>query len=161
MKTKQQTIEEYKAKGLEWCAKNLYTERKANARLASFANHPYWVRHECIENAELKKINKRLANIIEENGIRPILLRITYFDHDCYGCGCEYYDPDIICNHDPCKECKKYTIVTETQPFYSYQINGDQLCGITGLFEEKSYDAIKIVDLKTDEILYEYKGEEK
>ena len=40
------------------------------------------------ENETLRLANENLRCILEENGIRPHQLLVTYYDVDCYNCDC-------------------------------------------------------------------------
>ena len=40
------------------------------------------------ENDTLKKANENLQKVLEENGIRPQPLIVTYLVPDCYNCDC-------------------------------------------------------------------------
>ncbi len=169
---KTEKIEYYKGKGLDWCAEQLWnakeaaqTEREYGKRLR---NENYALRHEAEEAKLLKKVNVRIAKLLEENGIRPVRLRITYKDCDCKHCENNGY----IYGEDAwdCQGCgeeidgeiwrNKEITVTETEPFYSYQLSGNKLAGITGTFEANDYsEVIKIVDLSTNEVLFEERKE--
>lgn len=160
-------INEFKSKGLEWCATKLFYARKENESLRNnkqiYKNETYQLRHEASECRVVKAINARMANLLIENGIRPVRLRITYKDCDCehcenngeiegqewncYGCGEENDDGEVF--------REKEIIITTTESFYSYELAGNKLAGITGLFEAKDYDVIKVVDMNTNDVLYE------
>lgn len=165
-------INEFKSKGVDWCASKLYDARKENEALrASEHRHQielYQSRHEKDEVNTLKTINNRMAQLLIENGIRPVRLRITYRDRDCehcenyddrddinfdcMGCGQEYSDGRVYYNNE--------IITTTTEPFYSYELSGNKLAGITGLFQSKNYNVVKVVDLNTNDVLFEEKEEE-
>lgn len=171
-KTKAEQIEQFKQKGLEWCAEKLYIARKerdaCEAGRKRYQTECWQLRHEAKETEMLKCVNHRIAKLLEENGVRPVRLRITYKDcdcehcenngniygedaWDCQGCG-EEVDGEIWRN--------KEITVTETEPFYSYQLSGNKLAGITGNFESNDYsEVIKVVDLSTNEVLFEKKEE--
>ena len=165
---KAERIAKYTGKGVEWCAKKLYEARReleaVRGQKNMYQQEAWKDRAECDEIETLKKINARMAKILEQNGIRPVRLRITYLacdcEHcenngniygedawDCYGCGEEI-------NGHIYRE-KEIRVIT-TEPFYSYELAGNKLAGITGLFEAKEHnEVIKVIDMGTNEVLYE------
>lgn len=165
--SKSDKVCEFMSKGVEWCAAKLYDAREENESLRRevqrYRNQVYQENHELEECEIVKAINMRMANLLIENGIRPVRLRITYKDCDCvhcenngniegqqwncYGCGSELYNGEVI--------REKEIVITTTESFYSYELAGNKLAGITGLFEAKDYDVIKVIDMNTNDVLYE------
>lgn len=167
---KKAKVEEFMSKGVKWCAEKLYIARRENESLrqSEYRRHleNYKQSHEAEECKVVKAINERMATLLIENGIRPVRLRITYRDCDCEHCenngniegqewGCYFCGTDEYGDGEIFRE--KEIIITTTESFYSYELAGNKLAGITGLFEAKDYDVIKVVDINTNEVLYEQK----
>lgn len=156
---KQEIKKEWVDKGSEWCAERLWEAR----------NNLTKVRNELREERDkrwsdnvidfhsrylLKDANENLATVLEHNGIRPTLLRVTYIGRD--KAFCEECDEDFFC--EDCKEGLETR--TESMSFYTYLLAGDKLSGITSKFEHvKNLEVIKITDERTGEIIAEWSCE--
>lgn len=175
---KKEQIAEWTQKGAEWCATQLYEarryltkERRKNTEIHKELKH--LEAQSMVDNDILRHSNKIMSEVLEENGIRPTRLRITYLCRDCDHCDYgEWDDDDHECH---CSEIGWYNFpncdeliggdivrgaekaVTESIAFYTYKIDNGFLSGITGLFEHKyGYDLVKVVDEKTGEIIGEW-----
>lgn len=162
-------LEEYKDKGLEWCAKTLLATKEEAAGLrAQLKTVEREKRQENTDYFALKEANDAMAEVLEKNGIRPTRLRITYIETDCENCPF-YSDEDDERDCWGCGETYRGSIVrgkekicTQGVGFYTYLIDGNFLKGITAQFENVEYDLIKVVDERTGEVIgeWEYQNEE-
>lgn len=103
--------------------------------------------------------NERLKDVLQDNGIRPKKLEVTYITEDCEHCG--FYDSvDGSCAGniwgDNCPEKE----VRETISFYSYIIDDGLLSGITSNFNNEKFNALEVRDGITGKVLYKFKDKE-
>ena len=153
--------------GLQGLAEQMWVTWKQNQQYrVEHRRRMYEVRkHEAGEKAKLAAFdtllreNEILKDILQDNGIRPKKLEVTYIDNDCKHC--QFYDPvrDACGGSMWADDCIEKE-VRETICFYAYKIDGDMLSGITAGFKEEEIDALEIRDGKTGKILYEYKENE-
>lgn len=164
---KQEKIAEWKAKGIDWLANQLWLQRnrhlEMNQNLNTVERELRQVKSENEITQTVKQQNRNLAKILEENGIRPAQLRITYQEKDCKGCkfGSDLGSGEYDCYSDfqDYEYCPKKKIV-ETVSFYTYKIDNDVICGILNTFDGRGeYDVLKVVDCKTGEVIWEREAE--
>jgi len=106
----------------------------------------------------LLKENERLKDILQDNGIRPKKLEVTYIADDCQHC--QFYNRlEDACEGNIWGDDCITKEVRETVSFYSYKIDDDALSGITADFKEEEFNALEVRDGKTGKVLYEYKEE--
>ena len=111
------------------------------------------------ENETLRLANENLRCILEENGIRPHQLLVTYYDVDCYNCDCYSGDEDDQeweeCYYRRCdEECPKKKKM-EKVSFYTYSVDADVLTGIITTFQKEKYiDVISVVDAQSGKTLF-------
>lgn len=162
MKQRQEQIKEWAEKGAEWCAKRLWDERnKLNDTTAKLRCIELKAsRLEC-ENANgyqtVLRQNHTMAGVLENHGIMPTRLRLTYRAHDEHMCeGCDGYGRD-------CEECAYLQECIETETFYSYRIGqewwmGERdwvIEGATGEFEYRTtWNLIEVRDDRTNEVIW-------
>ena len=153
-KTKMETIEEWKSKGAEWLATKLWDAR-ANCQKLREDNYRYSRRARYGEFAddELRKANNQLERVMRKEGITPHRLIVTFKDSVCQND--EDCNPD--CFEDGCLGCNflRESACVETFSFYTWEIAGKQLTGITRGLEDKCLEVIEVVDEKTMTVLYE------
>ena len=97
------------------------------------------------ENETLRLANENLRCILEENGIRPHQLLVTYEDdqewEECYYRRCD----------EECPKKKKMEKVS----FYTYSVDADVLTGIITTFQKEKYiDVISVVDAQSGKTLF-------
>lgn len=157
-KDRKEKIQEWASKGAEWCATQLWTAReqaakeredkrrlRADLMKADFDRDAMFL---------LERANENMAAVLEESGIRPDRLVLTYLFADCDKCQKECGE----LSEPPCVfyDCDKEEIVTETVGLYTYFISGNgKLEGITSHFQLKNYNLLKAVDGRTGAVLYE------
>lgn len=153
MTSKQEQIEKWKEKGIEWCANALWEARKRCTE-----HHSYGAREHCEEVGEweewktLDRRNSELANALLENGIRPEKLRITYKFSWCECNDC--WNEDVDC--DECS-CNQTEIVTKNMSLYSYTITDGFMDGLLADFNTlENLELLKVVNAKTGEIIGEW-----
>lgn len=158
-------IDEWKAKGLEWCTTQLWNAKQEIKKDANYIENLQRKLRDCEADCEksyfiVKNANDNLMQILKDYGIRPTRLTVTFEEKNCEHCNkdryqCEeesvYYWEDICDN--------KVRFVKEIS-FYVYEIADDYLSGINALFEDVEYDLLKVVNSSTGEVLYEYKEED-
>lgn len=167
MKTKEQRIEEYKTKGVEWLAKRLASVTDSCYRLEAELNKVYKERSEAEAKAHhILQENANLAEVLQANGIRPKQLIVEYLERDCGRCnhGVSYDgDEDYSCG-DPMSahwgECE-YKAVIETVSFYTFRIDGESIEGIISDFSDSSFDVVSVKDAVTGETIYEASDDDK
>lgn len=148
-------------KGEEYLAGKLFDARAENNELRNMISKFRMDRFSASEEAfRLRKINYNLAKVLQDVGIRPTKLRITYQVDDCPNCEYAHTDDGYTweCNDFPDVGCPQKTIV-ETESFYDYSISDDGMSGITAGFGSEEYDVLKVVDERTGEVIYERKKE--
>lgn len=103
------------------------------------------------------KENETLKEIIEENGIRPHKLLVTYIERDCENCGNNgYYTGEWDCQGCGYIEgFGSWEKVVETISFYSYRIDEERLTGITSGFVDADFEVVRVEDANTGKVLYE------
>lgn len=153
-KTKNELIEEYSKKDVAWLADNLaeceinLSTLKEEIKLSHYGYN----RKTAIDLA-VKEQNENLKKILEQNGIRPTLLRLEYLASDCTNC--DFKEEDDKCAwvrmYD---ECPIKTCIL-TNSFYAYSINDDYFEGISKTFETEHYMLAKAVDERTGDIIYQ------
>ena len=156
--TKAEKIEQWKEKGIDWLCSQLWNARTQchNARIETRhaeANYRS-ARAEISAAREVLQINENLARVLEQNGIRPTRLRLTYTscgaDIDTYDC----------CDGD-CDICRAYIKGTGTYSFYDYDISEGKyqsavtITGITAKFKQLNLNVLKVVDERTGEVIYQ------
>lgn len=104
--------------------------------------------------------NERMAEVLQENGIRPKQLEIKYITQNCEKCPC-YDSMEEACT----SECYgddgcEFKEVTVTIGFYVFEIDDGVINGITSKFDRQEFNAVEIRDAKTGRILYRYSDEE-
>ena len=104
--------------------------------------------------------NERMAEVLQENGIRPKRLEIKYITQNCEKC--PYYDSlegacTSECYGDDGCEFKEVTV---TIGLYVFEIDDGVIKGITSKFDHQEFDAVEIRDAKTGRLLYRYSDEE-
>ena len=156
---KQQLISEWVEKGAEWCANKLYEERRAKEKIN---DRNEWLksalRHEQCVNEEiytLREVNRNMSKVLQDCGVFPTKLRVTYKESYCEkcdwysefeGCTAYYWDDET---------CVLRTFV-ETFSFFWYQIQDNTLSGITSALKNfMESEILKIVDEKTGEVIFE------
>ena len=112
----------------------------------------------------LLRQNEILKDVLQDAGIRPKRLEVSYIERDCEHC--EAYDKEFdACTseawYEEDEEDCKYKNVTATVAFYAYKIDNDMLEGITADFEHSTFDAIEVRDAKTGRVIYQYEKDEK
>lgn len=154
--TKAEKIEQWKEKGVDWLCTQLWNARTQchNARIETQhaeANYRS-ARAEISAAREVTRINENLAKVLEQNGIRPTRLRLTYMS-----CGAETHD---YCDGD-CDGCRDYIKSTGTYSYYDYDISEGKyqsaviISGITAEFKRLNLDVLKVVDERTGEVIYQ------
>ena len=94
-----------------------------------------------------------MATVLQENGIRPVRLRLTYLYRDCESCQESDGEEPPCAFHD----CDRVEKVTESVGLYTCFIDGSgTLKGITSQFRTEKFDLLKAVDERTGEVIYEY-----
>ena len=157
MTEKQELINKYKEKGLEWCALRLYECRNnckdKKEQIDLYRNERARLRRE-VKIAELiKHKNLNLAKVLEENGITPYKLTVYYKDTFCgYPSeGCPYI-------HEcwPCEDCSnlKTSNIIEKTSWWVYKVTDGCITGIASNFESKQLECQKIINESTGEILF-------
>ena len=112
------------------------------------------------ENDTLKKANENLQKVLEENGIRPQPLIVTYLVPDCYNCDCydEAGDEELQdeCYYMRCnEECPKKKKM-ERVSFYTYSVDGNMMQGIVSSFASEKYlEIISVIDARNGKVLFE------
>lgn len=168
-KTRQQFIESVIEKGDEWLAGKLFDERAKAQELREeirLKNNDLVRRSLYVaEESVIRKINRNLADVLEENGVRPHRYRITYEVKNCAACDSWEYDDRVDEYH--CSDFFRYNdddcvfdTIVETIPFYSYKIVNDELKGIVSDFSKRDFDVVKLADETTGEIVWERDDEE-
>lgn len=159
---KKEKIREWVEKGAEWCAERLWTvQQECNRAKKSEKRHRYdrikKVKEQEIDCTLLLKANDNLRKLLELNGIRPTRLRVTYVARSCIGCP---YVKDAECrlSWDECDY--GWENVVETISYYDYKIEGGYLAGITSTFENTGLSVLKVVDVNSEEVLYEEEQDE-
>lgn len=159
MTTKQQIICEWVEKGAEWCANKLYEERRVKEKINDREKRlESALRHEQCENAEidtLREVNRNMSKVLQDCGVFPTKLRVTYKGSYCKKCG--YYDEFEGCLAEFWDEedCVLTTFV-ESFSFFWYQIEDNTLSGITSTLKNfRAGEILKIVDEKTGEVIFE------
>ena len=163
MKIKQEVIENFKAHDVEWLAEKLY-ECRAELEKA---------RKEARRNAiaqltvkEVKRENENLARVLQKNGIRPTLLRLTYYYKDCEGCPYGLNEIDgTKCTYEenvynPREENCQWGSAVSVDTYYLYDITDGYFEGISGEFNNEGWDIIKAVDERTGDVIYERERED-
>lgn len=167
-KNLEQYVENLKGKGEEYIARKLFEAKREIIELDSrLRERNVAAEYDKQEAKALREINSNLAYILERNGIRPKLLRITYQNEDCANCEYGFYvDPygtgtEMQCS---CEEedydCPMKTDVS-TNSFYDYAIEDGELTGIAYNFNLESYDVIEVVDEKTGKSIWKKPKEPK
>lgn len=161
VKTKKEKIAEFEQKGAEWCAKKLYEMREkykecAETRQAYKRTNKILKIKDAIEEKIVKE-NEILKEILEENGIRPHRLLVTYIDVNCEHCENNgFYDGEWNC--EGCGHLEwhgNFERYIETFSFYSYRIDEERLRGITSGFDEADFEVLRVEDANTGKVLYE------
>lgn len=158
MKTKKEKIAEYIQKGVEWCANKYYIaderNKKANKELA-------WLESQ-VGNRNgiyaIKKANENMQKVLLEYGVRPVHLTIEYVERDCKICpyGTNEYDGKGWECLDEYNEHKcPYTRCVVSQGFWTYLIDDDGFEGISSTFETKNYNALRVTNDTTGNVIYE------
>ena len=161
MKTKKEKIAEYIQKGVEWCANKYYIaderNKKANKELVRLRSQ-VGTRNEFYA---IKKANENMQKVLEEYGVRPVHLTIKYKERNCEMC--QYHDE--VCDEGTSWDCY-YTSKNDECPmtggvasvgFWTYSVNDhDGFNGISSIFETKNYDAVKVTNDATGDVIYEY-----
>ena len=159
---KKDAIEEWASKGAEWCAKRLWDAKEETKRAIS-AKESYRkeVKELEIRNELSRTINAEneiLRMVLEENGIRPRQLILWVEDKPCDTCQ-ELFGEDTYCMHEG--ECRKEDVkLVLTVSWYVFRISDGYINGITSRLKSKGYNCTKIVDGRSDAVLYEAKTEE-
>lgn len=160
MKTKQQMIEQYSKKSVEWLAKY---HAQAIIALNEREEEANRLRMEKYGLEYLKEVNENLAKVLQENGIRPVKLRVKYRLRDCEKCAYGEWDGDDYSCGEPVKshegECE-YKEIIQNVAFYTYRIGDDWLTGIISDFRSAEYDVLSVTDERTGKVIYEYQEDE-
>lgn len=152
-------IEEWKAKGAEWCATQLYSAREQLSKEKELrrSDRINMIRTNFFDScfpSPLERANDCMATVLQENGIRPVRLRLTYLYRDCESCQ-ESYGERVPCAFHDCDQ--ELETVTESVGLYTCFIDGSgTLEGITSQFKTEKFDLLKAVDERTGEVIYEY-----
>lgn len=105
---------------------------------------------------QIVRQNEILKDVLQDSGIRPKKLEITYVERDCERCSAyNNLDGQCYCEAWGDDDCE-FKEVTATVSFYVYRIDDGTLSGITSSFEESEFDAIRVIDAKTGRKIYEY-----
>lgn len=155
---KQEKIAEWKAKGIDWLANQLWQQRNnhidMNKRYGQLESRLWHVKAENEVVEIIKQQNFNIARILEESGIKPTKLRITYQEKDCHDC--EDYDGQDCVSDFPDYECCPKKRIVQTVSFYAYRVDAGVLTGIVSDFKTRNeYDVLKIVDERTGEGIWE------
>lgn len=157
-KTRIKAIAEWMKKEPIWLAEQLWSARKnaKNAReeVSEYREKLWKLERQNDSVNEIQEANKIMADVLEQNGIRPTRLRLTYIFHDCDNCK---YDEDDWYVCDNCDEEKEYV---ESISFYTYKVHDGFLEGITSQFKEEEYELVKLVDERTGEVIGEWKKDD-
>lgn len=161
-KERKAQIEEWKAKGAEWCAAQLYSAREQLSKEKERRRSEHEKSMKNIFDSHfrypLEKANECMATVLQENGIRPVRLRLTYKYSDCDSCH-ESYGEEAPCAYGYCNQTET---VTESVGLYTCFIDGSgTLEGITSQFETEKFDLLKAVDERTGEVIYEFTPDKK
>ena len=160
-------IEHWKGMGLEKLAAQMWVTSNQNKELRDKIHKMvYASRRETTEREArlsafetLKKENEILKFVLEENGVRPTQLEITYVTEDCRNC--RFYDmADECCTYHNWENVCEYKEICETLSFYAYRIDDEILKGITSDFEKAEFDVLRIRDGRTGKIFYEHEEED-
>lgn len=157
MKKRQEQINDWIGKGAEWLAKKLYNATRDNNTLSERLQQ-YRYNHGCNDDFEaIKTANKNMAKVIQDNGIRPTHLTVKYMTNDCKSCP---YEPGPgqdaeECNRTQWEEACPLTSGAVSRGFYFYEVDDEGFDGITSLFESANYDAVKVINDNTGEVIYE------
>lgn len=153
---RKKTIDEWKAKGLDWCAEQLWIWRnKADERKREIEKFEFekWCKkseYEC-DCDLLKDANQTLKCVLEDYGIRPTRYTITYIA--CCQDSCEELYPE-------CDNCYSMKTYMKDISLYSFVIEEDFMTAVNAMFEEVEYDVLKVVNNTTGQVIYEYKEDE-
>lgn len=152
---RKEKIQEWQAKGAEWCAVQLWATREQLAKEKEAKRQLHGKLMERIFESESQYLlaheNLCMATVLQENGIRPVKLRLTYLYRDCEQCSASYG------NEPTCEfyECDSEEKVIESVSLYTYSIDGKgNLKGITSQFKVENYNLLKAVDERTGEVIY-------
>lgn len=157
-KDRKAQIAEWAAKGAEWCATQLHTAREkcknATDMKLQYRDEMYRERARADASAFIEEANNNLKKVLEENGIRPTKLRVYYRIPDCEHC------PD--CGDEwACAYCDNEDIeVVRPVSWYTYHIANGDIDGIVSDFSTESHCCYKIVNERTEEVLYEESEDE-
>lgn len=135
-KNKQQEIADLESKGAEWLAKTLYAER---SKYADIRERCRSYRYQTHVDFDLSDENDNAAEVLRENGIKPIRLVVTYIANRCQDCPideCYYYNE--------CTETGKRH--TATMSFWSFDISENNISGILQNFKTFENEVISIKD---------------
>lgn len=158
MKSKKEQIAEWIARGPEWLAGKLYEEKLLTKRLAKrrYRSRPTYYE----EVAALEKANETMAQVLEDNGIRPTHLTVQFIEADCENCEFKGDEDDDEPNYD-CYytridgECP-YRKDVISRGFYSYVVSDGLFEGITSIFTKERFEAVKVINDRTGEVVYEF-----
>ena len=159
MKTKKETIAEYIQKGVEWCANKYYIAHQYNIRAKKELTGMTFRKNDKME--AIQEANENMRKVLEEYGARPVHLTIKYKECNCEICP---YNDDV-CDEDAQWDCF-YTMQNDECPmtggvdslgFWTYSVNDDDgFEGISTTFETKNYNAVKVTNDATGDVIYEY-----
>ena len=158
MKTKKETIAEYIQKGVEWCANKYYIAHQYNTKAKKELTAMRFCEKDNMK--AIQKANENMRKVLEEYGARPVHLTIKYKECNCEMCP---YNDDV-CDEDMTWDCF-YTRQNDECPmtggvdslgFWTYFVNDDDgFEGISSTFETKHYDAVKVINDATGDVIYE------
>lgn len=158
MKTKKETIAEYIQKGVEWCANKYYIAHQYNTKAKKELTAMRFCKNDNMK--AIQEANENMRKVLEEYGARPVHLTIKYKERNCEKC--QYYDD--VCDEDTSWDCF-YTSANDECPmtggvdslgFWTYSVNDDDgFEGISTTFETKKYDAVKVINDVTGDVIYE------
>ena len=159
MKTKKETIAEYIQKGVEWCANKYYIadeyNKKAKKELARLRSqvgtrYDFWA---------VKKANENMQKVLIDYGARPVHLTIKYVEPNCKTC-----PYGTTKNNGEDWECLEEYGTYECPMkggamsigFWTYSVDDDGFEGITSEFITENFDAVKVINDATGDVIYEY-----
>ena len=153
---KQKQIQEWQERGAEWCAKRLWEARNRISVLERARYERYYSdAEETVDMHTLCNANRRLAQALKAEGVKPQRLIIIFKDGGCID---ESNENDCwIMLGKECTGCKYYKEwqSTRTLTFYTWEINEGMLNGITKEFEDLSFEVVSVIDEKTKTVLWQ------
>lgn len=148
-------IHQWKQKGLDWCAEQLWNARHDRSVLhKELKNERFLSRGSRFADETLKQANSKLVTLLKKEGVKPQRLIVEFKDGSCG-------DNAIECWESSCDECPYFEEWTrvETFAFYSWDITGNMLRGITKALEDEQLEVVRIIDSDTGTTLFEAKEE--